>query len=89
MQSERESGTRMAPTVAPGHEHHVDSLNEKRTRGVHAALKQGKNMVWTMVALQAEDQLRQRVAWALAQIFVISDTSMKWNEIETWHAYYG
>ena len=42
----------------------------------------GKQMIWTTVALHAADQLRQRVAWALAQIFVISDTSMKWNEIE-------
>ena len=66
----------------------VDALNEHRTRGIHNDLRQGKNMVWTAVALFGDDQLRQRVAWALAQIFVISDTSMKWNEIETWHVYY-
>ena len=41
-----------------------------------------------MIALNGEDQLRQRVSWALYQIFVISDTSMKWNEIESWMAYY-
>ena len=35
------------------------------------------------------DQLRQRVAWALYQIFVISDKGgMKNNEAEAWHAYY-
>eukprot|EP00928_Gymnodinium_smaydae_P003202 TRINITY_DN1113_c0_g1_i8.p1 TRINITY_DN1113_c0_g1~~TRINITY_DN1113_c0_g1_i8.p1 ORF type:complete len:1938 (+),score=261.64 TRINITY_DN1113_c0_g1_i8:71-5815(+) len=28
--------------------------------------------LWTQVALRAEDQLRQRTAWALSQIFVIS-----------------
>ena len=26
--------------------------------------RQGKNTVWTMVVLNADDQLRQRVAWA-------------------------
>ena len=40
------------------------------------------------VVTQAPDQLRQRIAWALYQIFVVSDKSMKWNEIETWHAYF-
>ena len=46
-------------------------------------LRQGKNIVWTAVALRAEDQLRQRVAWALYQVFVISDASgMKSNEAE-------
>ena len=66
----------------------VDTYNEKRTRGINYNLRQGKNIEWTMMALGAPDQLRQRVAWALAQIFVISDTSMKWNEVETWHVYY-
>ena len=31
----------------------------------------GKNMMWVAAALGGDDQLRQRVAWALAQIFVI------------------
>jgi len=31
-----------------------------------------KQTVWTMLALNADDQIRQRVAWALSQIFVIS-----------------
>ena len=47
------------------------------------SMRQGKNIAWTAVALRAEDQLRQRVAWALSQIFVISDaTAMKPNEAE-------
>ena len=49
---------------------------------------QGKNIVWTMVALHAEDQLRQRVAWALYQIFVISDKAVNTPRSEAWHAYY-
>ena len=32
----------------------------------------GKNNVWAMVAMEAPDQLRQRAAWALAQIFVVT-----------------
>ena len=34
---------------------------------------------WWHVALTAEDQLRQRVAWALAQIFAIGDTGAGFN----------
>ena len=33
----------------------------------------GKNAVWLNVALKSPDQLRQRVAWALAQVFVIGE----------------
>ena len=48
------------------------------------SMRQGKNIAWTAVALRAEDQLRQRVAWALYQIFVISDAGgMKFNEVPT------
>ena len=36
----------------------------------------GKRMVHTMIALYAEDQLRQRVAWALSQIFVIGESGL-------------
>ena len=58
--------------------HHIDELQQtneiKQRRSMNKRL--GKNMVWTMVVLDAPDQLRQRVAWALSQIFVISDTSM-------------
>ena len=34
----------------------------------------GKVMVWTNVVMKAEDQLRQRMAWALSQIFVLSES---------------
>ena len=33
----------------------------------------GKRIVWTMAALTAADQLRQRVAWALSQIVVVGE----------------
>ena len=38
--------------------------------------RHGKSMVWTMVALSASDQLRQRMAWALSQIYVVSDEAI-------------
>lgn len=34
---------------------------------------------WWHIALTADDQLRQRVAWALSQIFVISDSGTNFN----------
>ncbi|MCA9139276.1 MAG: DUF1800 family protein [Planctomycetales bacterium] len=34
---------------------------------------------WWHIALTSEDQLRQRVAWALSQIFVIGDTGVGFN----------
>ena len=34
---------------------------------------------WWHIALTSEDQLRQRVAWALSQIFVISDSGTSFN----------
>lgn len=37
--------------------------------------------VWWHIALTSEDQLRQRVAWALAQIFVIGNTGGMFNGV--------
>jgi len=31
-----------------------------------------KRNAWTMIALESDDQLRQRMAWALSQIVVIT-----------------
>jgi hypothetical protein len=44
--------------------------------------------VWTNMALYANDQLRQRVAWALAQIFVVYLDSNAINSIELWANFY-
>ncbi|CAK9106685.1 unnamed protein product [Durusdinium trenchii] len=46
----------------------------------------GKTTVWTMHALYAKDQLRQRMAWALAQIYVIR--AQHDPEVEAWVNYY-
>ena len=52
----------------------------------HAA----STMLWTNVALTAPDQLRQRTAWALIQILVVSnvDGFGRHDEIELWATYY-
>lgn len=49
----------------------------------------GKSIVFNHMAIYAPDQLRQRVAWALAQIYVISDEGIsKGPENEVWLTYH-
>jgi hypothetical protein len=49
----------------------------------------GKAAVWSTKALEARDQLRQRVAWALSQVFVVSSQGFGYNEYsEMWLNYY-
>ena len=43
----------------------------------HSGFLGFRNTVWSMLALTAEDQLRQRMAWALSQILVISPTLLR------------
>ncbi|CAE7367529.1 unnamed protein product, partial [Symbiodinium sp. CCMP2456] len=48
-----------------------------------------KSAVWTMQSLHADDQLRQRAAWALSQIFVCSVHGGGYRErAESWLSYY-
>ena len=48
-----------------------------------------KSMVWSNIVLKAPDQLRQRVAWALSQTFVVGTSgSSKGSESEAWHSFY-
>jgi len=46
-------------------------------------------MIWNTVAVNAPDQLRQRVAWALSSIFVVTETDIALEELSeawgTWH----
>jgi len=72
-------------------------LGDEYTRdqqGTNGLLKQytwnnGKIMVWTGIAINAADQLRQRVCWALSQIFVIGeDGSSRADANEAWQIYY-
>ena len=43
---------------------------------------------WTMLALEAPDQLRQRMAWALAQIFVVAPDDATARHTEMFVNYY-
>eukprot|EP00928_Gymnodinium_smaydae_P088684 TRINITY_DN72747_c0_g1_i1.p1 TRINITY_DN72747_c0_g1~~TRINITY_DN72747_c0_g1_i1.p1 ORF type:complete len:1837 (+),score=303.59 TRINITY_DN72747_c0_g1_i1:299-5512(+) len=48
-----------------------------------------KTNVWTMIALHGEDQLRQRMAWALSQIFVVGIPGIgQEDQNERWVNYY-
>jgi len=53
-------------------------------------LRHGKSMAWLNNVLSAPDQLRQRVAWALAQIFTLADGNLDFHrdEVEIWGAWY-
>ena len=48
----------------------LDTMVESRSQ---------KQTIWTHLALTAEDQLRQKMAWALSQILVISPTTLEDN----------
>ncbi len=48
-----------------------------------------KRVIWHHAAITAEDQLRQRVAWALAQIFVLGEAgSSQKDATEQWTHFY-
>lgn len=52
-------------------------------------LGDGKSILWMNAVLGAKDQLRQRAAWALSQIFTVSEDGFgRETEIEPWAAYY-
>ena len=53
-------------------------------------LEEGKAMVWASVVISAKDQLRQRVAFALSQIFVVSSNGLDKlrKQTEPFAAYY-
>ncbi len=52
-----------------------DRVENSQSAGMHNYRYQA----WWHIALTSEDQLRQRVAWALSQIFVISHTGAGFN----------
>ncbi len=60
-----------------------DSLDQDHDRW------DSNHMVWNTVSLNAPDQLRQRIAWALSSIFVVSGNSISRTEqVESWATYY-
>lgn len=49
---------------------------------------QQRKTIWTTIALNGKDQLRQRVAWALSQLFAISPSAVFPLNTEPFLAYY-
>jgi hypothetical protein len=54
---------------------------ENRYLDSHFDEKSQRSTVWMNIALNNEDQLRQRVAWALSQIFVVSPNSQSGGKL--------
>eukprot|EP00051_Salpingoeca_urceolata_P032686 m.16891 g.16891 ORF g.16891 m.16891 type:complete len:2374 (-) comp5352_c0_seq1:24-7145(-) len=77
-----------------GHLYHVpkksDPAEAINTQTDYKMLQNnGKTVLWSSVALKAEDQLRQRVAWALSEILVASAVDVGLENLhEPWAAYY-
>ena len=58
------------------------------TEELYRSQEGGVPSVWPNVAFKAPDQLRQRMAWALSQTFVISEQGYQTTASESWLAYY-
>ena len=53
------------------------------------AILKTKQIVWYQLALMADDALRQKMAWALSQVFVVGEEgSNQKNRSERWLVYY-
>ena len=66
------------------HYYSIPLSNHIDPRGIRSEYKGGpptlKVTVWWDIALLGEDQLRQRMAWALSQIFVMGESGSKANQ---------
>ena len=49
----------------------------------YIAYSNGKTSVWANVVFKGEDQLRQRMAWTLANIFPIGDDAVGFSNVST------
>ncbi len=64
-------------------EEYSDTLDQDHDRWY------ANHMVWNTVSLNASDQLRQRVAWALSSIFVVTENDIaREHQVEAWAAFY-
>ncbi len=80
---------------SPGEVANGDIINNTFHYGETTNIKFGEEMqrqkknVWNMIALSSEDQLRQRVAWALSQILVVTPNQIDEDDLsEAYLAYY-
>ena len=65
-----------------------DGLEVTLGYGPSGSANAGKQVVWYETALFAADQLRQRCAWALAQVYVVSDGDVAPASTEAHAAFY-
>ena len=66
----------------------VEDEDHSRMLDFSYSWSMGKSMAWMNNALLAPDQLRQRAAWALQQIFTIGDNdSIQQTLTDTWASY--
>jgi cullin-associated NEDD8-dissociated protein 1 len=73
----------------PGSEPGDAEGKRDRIRAAKFRKQEGPETAWLNVALRSPDQLRQRMAWALSQIFVVSKTGVnKASSTELWANYY-
>ena len=74
-------------TILALQHHHNISNSLKQLEGLETDFpsyhRSAKGAVWTTLALNAPDQLRQRMAWALAQVFVVSESGLD-NPAQGW-----
>jgi uncharacterized protein (DUF1501 family)/uncharacterized protein (DUF1800 family) len=84
---------------SPGEVTNVASRGDRLTAGLSAYaatstldsalyFKNSKTATWMALALGAPDQLRQRVAWALSQIFVVSADLVASDDYTEWFLHY-
>ena len=66
------------------------SVSKKLNKDIYlqSHFTQYKYTIWANIALDSEDQLRQRIAWALYQIIPIGTPQDLYPLTETWMAYY-
>jgi len=65
-----------------GSEFEVLTFSSRQTQSSGDLARQ-RETVWTNIALGADDQLRQRMAWALSQILVIAKSAISSQDKET------
>lgn len=86
----------VASDAHSNHVHHYWALGYLNSEFINAAMLQiqwdrelpvsvydGKNIVWTNMVFAAKDQLRQRMAWALSQIYVVAEGSAGTTRLQT------
>lgn len=82
-------GSRAEVANVPALGHFFLSLGYLRPQGIdQKSFPLTDVYVWQNAVLNADDQLRQRVAWSLSQIFVVSAAELVSDENEAWVTFY-